>query len=108
MNLFFFSLYFTGSDAICIRAAANKSECILGHLAVMIMCNFQQKAHIDSTSASRCITGILMSALTFRPFYQTLVDVSAALFITVITFRRIISKQSGQSSSILLYLRTRS
>lgn len=75
---------------------------------VTIMCNFQQRAHNDSISANRCRTVILMSALPFRPFHQRLVDVSAALFIAVITFRRTISKQAGQSSSILLCLRTRS
>lgn len=92
VSVVFLSLYFSGSDAICIPAAATKSERIPGHWAVTIMCNFQQKAHTDSTSAHRCIIVIVMSALTFRPFYQTSVDVSAALFITVITFRRTISK----------------
>lgn len=89
-------------------AAVSKSKCIFGQWAVTIICSFQQKAHIDSVSASWCIIVILMSALTFRPFYQMLVDVSAALLITVITFRHTISKQSGRSSLILLYLRTRS
>lgn len=104
MKRFYFYQFFS------IHTDASKSKGIFSQWTVMITCSFQQKAHIDSISANWCIIVILMSALTFRPFYQMRGDVSAALLITVITFRHTISKQPNGSELIdpLLFMYTES